>query len=398
VLDFAEKAWRRPLTEKEITGLRTFDPRLMLVRVLTSPAFLYRGEKVPAKTAPVSPQELATRLSYFLWSSAPDEELRSAKDVTTQTPRMLKSEKVRRLALEFGCQYLHVRDVATLEEKSERHFPTFLDLRDDMQEEVTRFFIDLIQNNRSILSLLDADHTFVNAELAKHYETGFPTDSENPQIRISEKQSAGSLNLREIDSWKRIDGLHAQGRGGILGFAATLAKQAGASRTSAILRGTWLSEVILGDKLPIPPKGVPVLPEEAPADLTERQLIERHSRDENCTGCHKRIDPFGFALEGFDAIGRARKADTQTTLPDGTQVDGLADLREYLLTKRRDDFLRQFSRKLLGYALGRSIQLSDKPLIEQMVKSDLRIGTLVDLIVRSPQFREARGKEIISNH
>jgi hypothetical protein len=370
VLAFAEKAWRRPLTEKEISGLRTFDPRLMLVRVLTSPAFLYRGEKAPAKTGPVSPQELATRLSYFLWSSAPDEELRSAKDVTTQTPRMLKSDKVRRLALEFGCQYLHVRDVATLEEKSERHFPTFLDLRDDMQEEVTRFFIDLIQNNRSILSLLDADHTFVNAELAKHY------------------------GLESKGEWQRISGLHAQGRGGILGFAATLAKQAGASRNSAILRGTWLTEVVLGEKLPIPPKGVPVLPEEAPADLTERRLIERHSRDENCMGCHKRIDPYGFALEGFDAIGRARKALTKTVLPDGTAVDGLAGLRDYLLTKRRDDFTRQFCRKLLGYALGRSVQLSDKPLIEQMIKSDLRFGTLVEMIVSSLQFREVRGRSL----
>jgi hypothetical protein len=368
VLAFAEKAWRRGLTEKEINGLPAFDPLLMLVRVLTSPAFLYRGEKVPAKTGPVSPQELATRLSYFLWSSAPDEELRSAKDVTTQTPRMLKSDKVRRLALEFGCQYLHVRDVATLEEKSERHFPTFLDLRDDMQEEVTRFFIDLIQNNRSILSLLDADHTFVNAELAKHY------------------------GLESKGEWQLVEGLHAQGRGGILGFAATLAKQAGASRNSAILRGTWLTEVVLGEKLPIPPKGVPVLPEEAPADLTERQLIERHSRDENCMGCHKRIDPYGFALEGFDAIGRARKADTKTVLPDGTAVDGVAGLRDYLLTKRRDDFTRQFCRKLLGYALGRSVQLSDKPLIDQMMKSDLRFGTLVEMIVRSRQFREIRGR------
>ena len=396
VLAFAEKAWRRPLTEKEINGLLTFDPRLMLVRVLTSPAFLYRGERVSTKTGPVGPQELATRLSYFLWSSAPDEELRTAKEVSTQLPRMLKSDKVRRLALEFGCQYLHVRDVATLDEKSERHFPTFLDLRDDMQEEVTRFFIDLIQNNRSILSLLDADHTFVNAELAKHYELVFATDSGKPQIKNSEKQSAASLNLRQINTWKRIDGLHAQGRGGILGFAATLAKQAGASRNSAILRGTWLTEVVLGEKLPIPPKGVPTLPEEAPANLTERQLIERHSRDENCMGCHKRIDPYGFALEGFDAIGRARKADTKTVLPDGTAVDGLADLRDYLLTKRRDDFTRQFCRKLLGYALGRSVQLSDKPLIEQMMQSDLRFGTLVEMIVRSRQFREVRGKDLAS--
>jgi hypothetical protein len=374
VMAFAEKAWRRPLTDKEISGLRAFDPRLMLVRVLTSPAFLYRGEKVPAKTGPVSQQELATRLSYFLWSSAPDEELRSSdlndrSDLIDQTHRMLKSDKVRRLALEFGCQYLHVRDVATLEEKSERHFPTFLDLRDDMQEEVTRFFMDLIQNDRSILSLLEADHTFVNAELAKHY----------------------GMKAEESD-WHRVDQIRSHGRGGILGFAATLAKQAGASRNSAILRGTWLTEVVLGEKLPIPPKGVPVLPEEAPADLTERQLIERHSRDENCMGCHKRIDPYGFALEGFDAIGRARKADTKTVLPDGSAIDGLSDLRDYLLTKRRDDFTRQFCRKLLGYALGRSVQLSDKPLIDQMMKSDLRFGTLVEMIVRSRQFRETRGR------
>lgn len=381
VLAFAEKAWRRPLTITETSGLKAFPPRLMLVRVLTSPAFLYRGEKAPVKTGPVSPQELATRLSYFLWSSAPDDELRNATPklhdtdaLAAQARRMLQSDKVRRLALEFGCQWLHVRDVATLDEKSERHFPTFLDLRDDMQEEVTRFFIDLIQNNRSVLSLLDANHTFVNADLAAHY--GLERDS----------------RIVDHASWQRIDNLRQQGRGGILGFAATLAKQAGASRTSAILRGTWLTEVVLGEKLPIPPKGVPTLPEEAPANLTERQLIERHSRDENCVGCHKRIDPFGFALEGFDAIGRARQADTKTTLPDGTEVDGLAGLRDYLLTKRRDDFTRQFCRKLLGYALGRSVQLSDKPLIERMMKSDLRFGTLVGHIVQSRQFREMRGR------
>ncbi len=375
VLAFAEKAWRRSLNEREIADLRHFEPRLMLVRVLASPAFLYRGENAPARTGPVNSHELATRLSYFLGSTAPDDELRVADllnpDVlTAQTRRLLRSDRVRRLALEFGCQYLHVRDVATLEEKSERHFPTFLDLRDDMQEEVTRFFTDLIQNNRSVLSLLEADHTFVNADLARHY----------------------GLEPAPAD-WQRVEGLRRHGRGGMLGFAATLAKQAGASRNSAILRGTWLSEVILGEKLPPPPKGVPNLPEEAPADLTERQLIERHSRDENCIGCHQRIDPFGFALEGFDAIGRARLADTRTVLPDGTAVDGLAGLRAYLLNQRREDFTRQFCRKLLGYALGRSVRLSDKPLIEQMLESDLRFGTLVEQIVHSRQFRSIRGQD-----
>jgi hypothetical protein len=394
VLDFAARAWRQPLSAGDQAELRTLYQtlrsqdmshakavRMMLARVLVAPAFLYRGEKAAPgdKATPVSDLELATRLSYFLWSSAPDEELHSANlqdaaAITAQARRMLRSDKVRRLATEFGCQYLHVRDVATLNEKSERHFPEFLELRDDMQEEVTRFFIDLFQNDGSVLSLLDADHTFVNADLARHY----------------------GLDIAQLSDWTRIDGLHEKGRGGILGFAATLAKQAGASRTSAILRGTWLSEVVLGEKLPIPPKGVPTLPEEAPADLTERQLIERHSRDENCKGCHNRIDPFGFALEGFDAIGRARTADTKTILPDRTAVDGLGDLRNYLLTQRRDDFARQFCRKLLGYALGRSVQLSDKPLIDTMVASDLRFGTLVEHIVRSPQFREVRGKDYVA--
>ena len=126
-------------------------------------------------------------------------------------------------------------------------------------------------------------------------------------------------------------------------------------------------------------------------------MIERHSSDPSCASCHKRIDPYGFALEGFDAIGRRREADTRTTLHDGTSIDGSEDLRNYLLKQRRDDFLRQFSRKLLGYALGRSVQLSDRPLIDKMIQVEgQQIGTMVDLIVQSPQFREVRGKEFQS--
>ncbi len=173
-----------------------------------------------------------------------------------------------------------------------------------------------------------------------------------------------------------------------------MAKHAGASRTSAILRGTWLSEVVLGDKLPNPPQGVPVLPDEAPAGLTERQLIERHSSDARCSSCHRRIDPYGFALEGFDAIGRSRLADTKTKLSDGTEIEGVAGLREYLLTKRREDFLHQFNRKLLGYALGRGVQLSDQPLLQAMSQSsEQQVGDIVELIVSSPQFREVRGRD-----
>ncbi|MCC6510126.1 MAG: DUF1592 domain-containing protein [Pirellulaceae bacterium] len=380
IIKFAAQAWRRPLNAKEVAELETFSPRLMLVRVLASPAFLYRGEQTPQVTGAVSDWELASRLSYFLWSSAPDEQLsllaaqgklRDPDVLGAQARRMLKDVRMRRLATEFGCQYLHVRDVAELDEKSERHFPTFVQLREDMQEEVTRFYVDMFQNNRSVLALLAADYSFINKPLADHYGLPF-----------------------EGDGWQRVEGLRAHGRGGVLGFAATLAKHSGASRTSAILRGTWISEVMLGEKIPNPPQGVPTLPEEAPAGLSERQLIERHSSDEKCAGCHNRIDPFGFALEGFDAIGRIRKADTQTVLYDGTAIAGMSELREYFLRKRSADFLKQFNRKLLGYALGRSVQLSDHPLIEKLTQVEGQaVGDIIELIVRSQQFREIRGEE-----
>jgi hypothetical protein len=379
VIELAGRAWRRPLTAAERAELAALPPRTMLVRVLTSPHFLYRAEAVPDETGSVDDHELATRLSYFLWSSLPDAELRELADagalrdpdvLAAQARRMLCDGRVRRLATEFGCQWLHVRDVATLDEKSERHFPEFAALRGDMQEEVVRFFVDLFANDRDVLSLVDSDHTFVNGPLARHY----------------------GLTV-EGNDWRRVDGVRAAGRGGVLGFAATLARHSGASRTSAILRGTWLSETVLGERLPKPPRDVPVLPEEPPAGLSERQLIERHSADPRCAGCHRRIDPFGFALEGFDAIGRARAADTATTLPDGTAIDGLAGLRDYLATTRRDDVLRQFARKLLGYAVGRSVQLSDEPLLAALVAAEgRRAADLVELVVKSPQFRSIRGR------
>ena len=165
---------------------------------------------------------------------------------------------------------------------------------------------------------------------------------------------------------------------------------------------------MLGDKLPRPPKGVPLLPETAPQGLTERQLIAKHSNDPVCARCHERIDPFGFTLEGFDAIGRARSQDaaglaidTHAILPGGVAVDGLSGLRDYLLQQRQDDFLRQFSRKLLGYALGRAVQLSDKPLVDAMVHriktGEGQVGGGLELIVLSPQFREVRGRDFKLN-
>jgi hypothetical protein len=304
--------------------------------------------------------------------------------VAKQVHRMLSDVRIRRLATEFACQWLHIHDFATAEEKSPKHFPEFADLRADMYEESIQFLTDLFQRDASLLTLLKADHTFVNERMARFY---------------------GIANVQGA-AWRRVEGTQQQARGGILSWATTLAKQSGASRTSPILRGNWLSEVLLGEKLPRPPKDVPVLPaDEIDTDgLTVRQLVTKHTSDTRCASCHQKIDPFGFALEGFDAIGRRREQDlagrpidTRTKLPDGTEIDGWKGLRDYLLEKRHDAIILQFCRKLLGYALGREVQLSDKPLLTEMQRQlaakDYHFSVAVELIAQSRQFREIRGRE-----
>ena len=408
LVEFAARAYRRPLAGQEAGDLRGLYGRLRqlelsheaafrltLARVFVASPFLYRLEKTPmgVEAGPVSDWELANRLSYFLWSSLPDEELltlaaegrlRRPEVLARQARRMLRDPRVRRLATEFACQWLHIYEFDVVEEKSDRYFPEFADLRADMYEESILFFTDLFQRGGSLRTLLDADHTFVNRRLASFY--GFD-GVEGP-------------------AWRRVEGIGRYGRGGILALATTLAKQSGASRTSPILRGNWVSEVLLGEKLPLPPQEVPQLPadETDTNGLTVRQLVARHTRDPQCASCHQRIDPFGFALEGYDAIGRSRdrdmagrSIDTRTQLPDGTQISGLAGLRDYLLEKRGEAVLGQFCRKLLGYALGREIQLSDQPLLaeigEQLAGNGYRFSEAVERIVLSRQFREVRGRE-----
>lgn len=410
VLKFADGAYRRPLTAAEQDELRGLYRRLRveeishedairltLARTLVAPAFLYKAEKPVAgnQPGPVSDSELATRLSYFLWSSAPDAELRAVaasgtlrepEVLVAQARRLLQDGRTRRLATEFACAWLHIYDFDQLGEKSDRHFPTFAGLRGAMYEETIRFFTDLFQHDGSLLGILDADHTFLNAGLAQHYGvTG---------VKFSGNE------------WQRVDGIKRFGRGGILTHATTLAKQSGASRTSPILRGNWLCEVLLGDKLPRPPKGVPQLPEDEAAEtLTMRQLTEKHSSDPKCYGCHRRIDPYGYSLEAYDAIGRLREKDlgrraieVKTKVLDGSEIDGLDGLRRYLLTTKRDAFVKQFCRKLLGYSLGRGVLLSDAPLIsemrDQLKEHDYHVSAAIETIVRSRQFREIRGKEM----
>jgi hypothetical protein len=410
LIDFAARAYRRPLTTKEADELRGLYSklrredvpheeafRLMLARVLVAPAFLYRIEKplAGAEQGPVTDWELASRLSYFLWASQPDDELRTVaaagrlrdpEQLVAQMRRMLRDAKTRRLATEFACHWLQIDGFEHLDEKSERYFPTFTSLRGAMAEESIQFFADLFRHNGSVLDILDADYTFLNEDLARHYGIPGVTGAE----------------------WRRVDGVKEFSRGGVLAQATTLAKQSGASRTSPILRGTWISEVLLGERLPNPPPGIPPLPDDEAATegLTVRQLVEKHVSDPSCAVCHRRIDPYGFSLEAFDAIGRLRDKDlgdrpidTRVTAIDGAEFAGLDGLRNYLLTTRRDAFLRQFCRKLLGYALGRTVQLSDDPLLAEMQRelaaNDFKMDAAVESIVRSRQFREIRGREAV---
>jgi mono/diheme cytochrome c family protein len=406
---FTEKAYRRPLEQTEKTDLHELYQKLrkkglphdeafrgVLARVLTAPAFLFRIEKAPPGTKPglIGDWELATRLSYFLWSSAPDDELRrlaaagklrDLKVLEAQMRRMLLDPRLRALAIEFGTQWIHVRNFDSLKEKNEKLFPTFTPAaRKAIYEESILFFQDLFQSDRAVTNLLDADYTFLNETLAKHYDIPGVV---GPQ-------------------WRRVEGVRKYGRGGILGLASVQAKQSGASRTSPVLRGNWVVETLLGEKLPRPPANVPILPDQEGTDhLTTRQMVEQHVSNPSCAVCHMRIDPYGFAFENFDAIGRYRvkegsgkPVDTRARLKDGTEFEGIDGLRTHLLTKRRDVIVRLFCRRLLGYALGRATALSDTALIDEMVaeleRSNGRVSAAVLAIVRSPQFRMIRGRDV----
>jgi hypothetical protein len=387
LLGFAAKAYRRTLNEAETAKIRGLYGELRkkemshaealratLSRILVSPAFLFRLEETApgAEARRVSDVELATRLSYFLWASTPDEELlkvaaagtlRDPAILAAQVERMLKDPKIRGLATEFATQWLHVRNLRQNREKNEKLFPTFDDgLRDALFEETILLFKDFFQNGRPAKDLIDADYTWLNERLAAHY--GIPGI-----------QGA---------TWRRVEGVKKHGRGGVLALGSVLTTESGASRTSPVLRGNWLVETLLGEKLPKPPANVPRLPEdENAAEGTVREMVARHTRVPECATCHVRIDPFGFALEKYDPIGRfrskdlaGRPVDVSVELKDGTRFEGIDGLRAWLLEKRRKDVERTFSQKLLGYALGRAVTLSDQPLIDEIVAGLEREGPL----------------------
>jgi hypothetical protein len=253
-----------------------------------------------------------------------------------------------------------------------------------MFEEPIRFIADLIQHDRPVQELLYGKHTFVNGALARHY--GIPAP-------------AGP------DKWFRIDNARDYGRGGLLPMAVFLTQNAPGQRTSPVKRGYWVVRRVLGEVIPPPPPTVPELPrDEATSHLPVRELLARHRENKACAACHARFDSFGLVFEGYGPIGErrtndlaGRAVDARAAFPDGTNGDGIAGLQTYLRARREQDFLNNLSEKLLAYALGRSLMISDEPLLEAMraklAVSGYKPSALIETIVASPQFMNKRNKE-----
>lgn len=407
----AERAYRRPLTAAERGKIVEFYRLLrrdeevdhetavrdVLVSILMSPNFSYRVDLVGdgAGIQPLSDYALASRLSYFLWSSMPDEELLSLaargelhrpEMLAMQARRMLQDQRARALAVEFGGNWLDIRRFEEHNAVDRERFPTFTDeLRTAMFEEPIRFFVDLMRRDGSVLEFLDGKHTFVNAALARHYGMTEPKGDSN--------------------AWVRVDDADAYGRGGLLPMAVFLTKNAPGLRTSPVKRGYWVVRRVLGETIPPPPAVVPELPhdEAAMGDLTLRQALARHRADPACAACHARFDSFGLVFEGYGPVGErrdvdlgGRPVDASAEFPGGVEGKGLEFLRSYIREHRQQDFVDNLCRKLLAYGLGRSLILSDELTIEQM-KSKLaadgyRFGSMIESVVTSPQFLTKRGR------
>jgi hypothetical protein len=390
------RAYRRPPTADEIDRLaelasaarergdsyeRTM--QLVLQATLVSPQFLLRGEEgsaSPEGVRDLNDYELASRLSYFLWSSMPDEELlklaakrKLRPKLDEQVARMLKSERSDELVRNFGEQWLETRKLESLDKNAQR-FPEYDDeLREAFREETYRLLEDIVRKDRPLTTLLSADYSFVNAKLAKHYG-------------IEEFDEADDKDEGEFI---RID-LPKERRAGILAHGSVLAVTAFEDRTSPVLRGKWVLDHLLNDPPPPPPPSAGSLPE-ATGEHAHKSLRERlaiHRENPSCSACHNRMDPLGFALENFDAVGRWRefdgedKIDSSGELPDGRQLSGPASLRDVLLA----DFprvRRTIAERLLIYALGRGLEPSDECAVKEVVAAAEANGDTFSSMVRA---------------
>lgn len=397
----ARRAYRRPLTHQDTDTLlsffsasrktATFDQAIAagIERILLGPEFLFRVEEDPKNVAPnkayrISDYELASRLSFFLWSSIPDDELlnvaqrgqlHSPAVLEQQVRRMLQDSRSQPLVTNFAGQWLLLRNLRTLQPDPEA-FPYFDDnLRDAFQQETELFFQSIVREDRSVIDLLSANYTYLNQRLAEYYGIPGVYGSHFRRVMLTDSQ-----------------------RGGLLTQGSILTATSYPNRTAPTLRGKWIMENVLGTPPPPPPPNVPSLAEnDQTKALTMRQRMEQHRADPACATCHVRMDPLGFALENFDGTGAWRAVDSTGSaidssgvLPDGTKFHGPAELRTLLLTKR-DDFAATVTERLLTYALGRGVEYYDQPAIRQILRDSkpdgYRWSSLVLAIVKSTPFQ-----------
>ncbi len=418
---FASQAYRRPATRDEVDRLvklvESVEERgdkweagiqLALEAVLVSPKFLFRVElddRPDSKEPhPIDEYQLASRLSYFLWSTMPDEELTSlaakkqlAAHLDAQVARMLKDPRSQALVDNFAMQWLQLRRLKDFSPDPKR-FPNFDDqLRASMLKETELFFGAIVQEDRSILELIDADYTFLNRRLADHY--GIADTNGNLK---GQKPTKPEGNFFLGDRFVRVP-LQGGQRGGLLTEASVLCVTSNPTRTSPVKRGKWVLEQLLGTPPPPPPPNVPQL-EDAKRQLTGtlRQRMEQHRVDPACANCHAKMDAIGFAFENYDAVGAFRTKDEGLAidpsgkLPDGQSFKGAAELKQ-ILKGKKDLFSRCLTEKMLTYALGRGVEYYDRPTVERvnaaLAKNDYRFSVLVTEIVKSDPFRLRRGKE-----
>jgi len=405
----ARRAYRRPANETDLRDLLpfyeqgrkqgSFDLGIQkaLERLLVSPQFLFRIEREPANVATatayrVSDLELASRLSFFIWSSIPDDELLDAassgrlkdpKVLEQQVRRMLADPRSESLVTNFAAQWLYLRDISA-KLPDEILFADFDEtLRSAMQRETELFIASVFRENRSVLDLLRANYTFLNERLARHYGV--------PNIK-------GSY-------FRRVTFPEGSVRGGLLGQGSVLTITSYSTRTSPVLRGKWVLENLLSAAPPPPPPNVPSLnTEKAPGKpLTLREAMIQHRASPACAGCHARMDPIGFAMENFDAVGRWRERDGEQpidatgTFPEGTKFDGIPGLKKELL-RQPEQFVGTVAERLLMYAVGRNLQYYDAPTVRTVMReaapADYTLASLVLGIVKSRPFqmREAGGE------
>jgi hypothetical protein len=408
-LQFASRAWRRPLTPEEKSRLKNFyrharmdnglehddAVRALLARILVSPEFLYRVETAPAGTEqPLNDWELASRISFFLWSSVPDDELRGAaaagelrkpKLRARQVRRMTAAPQARRLATEFFGQWLGFYRFDEFRGVDTGRFPEFTDeVKSAMYDEAVSTFEYLVRQERPLRELLHADYTFLNPPLAKFYglEKG--------------------MELPATDNVARVDGANAFNRGGALRLGAVLTTTSAPLRTSPVKRGDWVLRRILGTPTPPPPGNAATLPGDPKAfgGRSLREKLTEHKQNPVCANCHVRIDPLGFPLEGFDPIGRARAkyedgllVDLTGEFADKSTIVGAEGLLQYLRA-REPQIMRTLAKKMLGYALGRTVLASDRALLDEMSArgGDVTFAELAIKIVDSRQFRHREGR------